>query len=480
MTRSSIVIVGAGVSGLAAAWELTGGAHGPSENTPRVELIEASDRVGGALATTGFAGRTVDLGADGFLARRAEATTLCEEVGLQGELVAISARGASLWLRGALRELPTGLVLGVPTDLGALVRTGGLGVAARMAAWRDYYLPRRYRVAADATIGEIVRAKLGRGLAYQLVEPMIGGIQAGRIDELSAASVFPALLEGARRGGSLMRALAAHAAATPGPAAAAVADGPVFCTLTGGVGSLPRVLAERLRERGVVVRLNTPVSALRPTKAEGYPWEVETAHTSTPASAVILATPGAVTAALVGGYDPALRELGSVPVAGAGIVTFSLSRASQLPISGTGILVPLATPGPSGSSMLTTAVTFLDRKWPHLRRRDDTLVRAHVGRSDDLRWSQLSDDELRDRVAEELSVLLPQRGEVLDSLVQRWPEALTQYTVGHLSRVERARDAASALSLRLAGAAYDGVGVPASIGSGRRAGREVLFEVIGP
>ena len=124
--------------------------------------------------------------------------------------------------------------------------------------------------------------------------------------------------------------------------------------------------------------------------------------------------------------------------------------------------------------MMITAVTLLDRKWPRLRRESDTLVRAHVGRSDDARWSEMDDDELRDRVRDELAVLLPRCGDVLASLVQRWPRALTQYTLGHRDRVERARRAANPLGLLLAGGAYDGVGVPASIGSGRRAGHEAL------
>ena len=122
MPRPSVVIVGGGISGLAAAWELTGGALGPSDETPRVELIEASERLGGALATTTFAGRTIDLGADGFLARRPEATTLVDELGWADRLEGIAVSGTSIWLRGALYELPAGLVLGVPTSA-AVVRS---------------------------------------------------------------------------------------------------------------------------------------------------------------------------------------------------------------------------------------------------------------------------------------------------------------------------------------------------------------------
>jgi oxygen-dependent protoporphyrinogen oxidase len=124
--------------------------------------------------------------------------------------------------------------------------------------------------------------------------------------------------------------------------------------------------------------------------------------------------------------------------------------------------------------MMVTAVTFLDRKWPRLAREDDVVLRAHVGRSDDTRFTELSDEELTQRVTEELAVLLPRFGAPAQSLVQRWPEGLPQYRVGHEQRVNAARAAARRYSFALAGNAYDGVGIPASIGSGRRAARDVL------
>jgi oxygen-dependent protoporphyrinogen oxidase len=127
--------------------------------------------------------------------------------------------------------------------------------------------------------------------------------------------------------------------------------------------------------------------------------------------------------------------------------------------------------------MMVTAVTFLDRKWPRLAREHDVVLRAHVGRIDDTRFMELSDDALTHRVAEELAVLLPRFGAPSDSLVQRWPDGLPQYRVGHERRVNEARAAAGRYAIALAGNAYDGVGIPASIGSGRRAARQVLEQL---
>ena len=474
MARRSVVVVGGGVAGLAAAYELSGPGASRDATTPRVELIELGERFGGALATIEFAGRVLDVGPDGVLARRPEALALVDELELGDRLEPIAASGAWIWLRGAAREMPDRLTLGVPTDAAALRRWPGLSRRARWALARDRRWPVRLSVGDDATIGAIVRAKLGDEVARGLVEPLIGGIQAGRIDELSARSVFPALLEAARRGGSLAAALGAGGPASPGPRHGAGSGGPAFVSLTSGLGSLVGALEGALVARGVVLRRATAVTALRRTPSGPYPWEVDTASTTTPADAIVLATPAPVTAALAGRHDAALAALSRVRSAGVAVVSLSLERATTtLPPTGTGLLVPLATAWSGPDTMLVTALTFLDRKWPHLRRDDDVLVRAHVGRSDDARWRDLDDDALVTRVLDEVRHLLGRVGPVRAAHVARWPAALAQYELGHAPLVEAARTRARDLGLALAGAAYDGVGVPATIGSGRRAAREV-------
>lgn len=468
--RASVVIVGGGIAGLAAAWELSGGAQGPTSSTPRIELIEASEHLGGPLRSAPFAGRLLDLGPDGFLARRPEALTLARELGLNDQLVAIGAAGASIWLRGALEELPRDLALGVPTSAKSIKALRGLTRSSRWAAWRDEHFARTLKVTDDVSIGTILRRKLGNELTYQLIEPMVGGIQAGRVDELSAQAVFPALFNAAQRGGSLMKALRGER----GEGASERVPGPLFMSLRDGVGSLTPELARQLRDRGVIVRTGSSVTALRATPSSSYPWEVDTADTATGANAIILATPAPTTARLTRALDGALAGLQSIASAGAAMVTFVLdARTAALPPTGTGVLVPLATAW-NDDVMMTTAVTFLDRKWEHLRRDGEILLRAHVGRIDDRRSEVLNDDTLIERVRDEVNSILGGVGTPLAARVQRWPQGLPQYYVGHNHLVTRAREALAPYAIRLAGSAYDGVGVPASIGSGRRAAREVL------
>ena len=462
MSKPSVVVIGGGIAGLAAAYELTGG---PSvDEAVRVTILEREQTPGGALQTTSFAGRTIDLGADGFLATRREATDLIRDIGRSDELEPIGASGAWIYLHRGLEAIPKGLVLGVPTRFAQVRSLRGLSLRAKWGSLRDFVAPRSLSIGDDATIGQIVRAKLGSALVDQLVEPMIGGIQAGRVDDLSAATVFPALLAAAKKGGSLQRAIRPpHSAAPPGP---------LFYSLRDGLGSLPTHLATVLQERGVTFHYGEAATYL--ARGTTRRWSVATARTVTEADAVVITTPPQVAGELLAPHSPAGESLRKIPSASAAMVTFAVARADiNLPASGTGVLVPLQTPHTANESMIVTAITLLDRKWPHLADDDSVLVRVHTGRIDDGRSSAMSDDELITRVNSELRQILGSWPTPITARVQRWPHALPQYHAGHAELVRTVRHAAEEIGIWLAGMTYDGVGVPASIGSGRLAGQGV-------
>jgi oxygen-dependent protoporphyrinogen oxidase len=467
MARRSVVVIGGGIAGLAAAWELSGGDAGEPRDDLRIEIVERAHRLGGSLRLVELDGRTIDAGPDGFLARRPEAVAFVEGLGLGNELEDIDAAGAWLFLDGRLQRIPEGLVLGVPTSAKSLKSLHGLGWRAKRNLWRDEHAPRNFTVGEDPTIGEIVRAKLGDEVAHYVVEPMIGGIQAGRIDELSARAVFPQLVAAAEKGGSLMKALAT-------PSGAGAASGAAFKSLVGGVGSLPAAIEERLVARGVIISKSTEAISLRRSATEFYRFEIDTHSTTTAANAVVVAVPPRAAGALLGHYDEALAAIGEMDAASSAMVTFAVdATAVQLPVDGTGVLVPLGTPF-GEETLMVTALTFLDRKWPHLRKNGTALIRAHVGRIDDTRAASLDDSALTARVTSELATILGAPVTARDTVVVRHPAGLPQYRPGHLTRVAAAREAAARLGVSLAGNAYDGVGIPASIGSGRRAGREAL------
>ncbi len=467
--RRTVVVVGGGITGLAAAWELA--TNGPPAT--RVVVLEAAANVGGKLRTAELGGQPVDLAADAVVARRPEAVELCRELGLGDELVPPGTSGASVWARGRLRRLPEGLVLGVPTRWWPLARSGILGPAGLLRAAADLagtvpHGPRRRlgEPGSDRSVGAVVQRRLGRQVVARLADPLIGGIHAGCVSTMSGAAVFPQLLaaDDATRG--LMRGLRAT---TPGASAPRTGAGPAFVTVRGGLGRLVERLVEALTARGVVVRTSTPVGPLR---AAGGRWVVPAGEGAVvEADAVVLAVPAPAGADIVGAVDAALAaELRAIAYSGVCLVTMRWPSAAlaELP-EGTGFLVPVE------QGLLLTAATWLSVKWPHLARPGEMLVRASSGRHGDDRAMQLDDDALVRRVTAELASIMRTSGTPLESMVTRWPMAFPQYAVGHLDRVARMDRLAGQLPapLALAGAALHGVGVPACIGSGRAAARTV-------
>ena len=470
MAPRRVVVVGGGISGLTAAWELTGGAA-QQPDAPAVTLLEASPGLGGPLQSEDFGGRTVDLGPDGFLGRRREAVDLCGEVGLADALVPIGARGASIWARGRLRALPDGHALGIPTRFWPTARSGIVGVRGALGLARDAVLPRpdvRGPI-GDRAIGPLVTRKLGRRVVDMMVDPLIGGIHAGSVDDMSAAATFPPLLAAAQRRGGLMRALRAEVP-PPDP------DGPpLFWALDGGMAALVRAMAASLEARGVDVRLSSPVDRLD-RSSEGI-WMLAAAGDAVEADAVVLATPAPVTAALLRPHDDeAAGLLDGIDYASVVLVTFRVGTVDvPTTLHGTGFLVPRHTPHKGREPWAVTACTYLDRKWPLLERDGEVLLRASLGRVDDTRAQGWDDGEVADRAWEELGALLGINAPPLEARVIRFADALPQYRVHHLLRTAGVESALARLGgVAAAGAAYRGVGIPACVASGRAAAHSLL------
>jgi oxygen-dependent protoporphyrinogen oxidase len=473
MARRRVVVVGGGISGLAAAGELTGGAT--ADDGCEVVLLEQSERLGGALRSEAIGGRTVDLGPDGFLGRRPEAAELVRQVGLGDALIPIAGRGASVWARGKLRAMPEGLALGVPTRFRPAARSGILGARGRFGLAFDLLLPRpdvRGPI-GDRAVGPLVARKLGRRVVDALVDPLIGGIHAGSVDDMSTAAVFPPLLAAAQRRGSLMRALRAEVPA-PDP------DGPpLFWALEGGMAALIDGVAQALRGRGVDVRVGAPVERLERRGAGWTVWSSggDGGRGGLEADGVVLATPAPATAVLVRPHDDeSAALLDAIDYASVTLVTFR-AGVDDVPaeLYGTGFLVPRRSPHKGHDPWAVTACTYLDRKWPHLAREGEVLLRASLGRIDDVRVEEWSDADVVERSWSELGALLGVTGQPAEAVVTRFPSAFPQYRVHHLLRTAGIEAALGRLGgLAAAGAAYRGVGIPACIAGGRDAARSLL------
>ena len=461
----TVAVVGGGITGLAAAWQL---ANAPDR--PAVVLLESDSRLGGKILT-GPDG--VEYGPDAFLARVPHAIELCRELGLEPELVSPATGQAWLWWRGRLRRLPAGLVLGVPSDLPAVARSGIIGPLGLARAGLDLILPAARhgdQAGSDRSVGEIVSGRFGRQVQARLVDPLLGGINAGRTELLSAQATAPQLDAAARSNRSLLLGLRRQAAQAGGAGAGGGPAGPVFLAHPKGLGHVVDRLAASLADREVDIRTETAVRAV--TRDRGG-FELVTDGGTVGADGLIVCTPAPVSAALLSSVAPQASDLlGAIEHASVTVVTFTFPRSALVkPFAGSGFLVPRA------DGRLMTAATFMTSKWQHVSdsHADQMVVRVSAGRYRDERAWRLDDAELISAVQDELADATGLTGAPLSVVVTRWPVAFPQYAVGHLDRVAAVESAVEReRGLAVAGAAMRGVGIPACIAQGRQAADRAL------
>uniref|UniRef100_UPI003158FE8E protoporphyrinogen oxidase n=1 Tax=Streptomyces sp. WZ-12 TaxID=3030210 RepID=UPI003158FE8E len=459
-----VLVIGGGIAGLAAAHRLLQGGA-------RVTLLEASGRLGGKLLAGDVAGVPVDLGAESMLARRPEAVDLARAVGLGDRLQPPGTATASLWTRGALRPMPKGHVMGVPGDLAPLTASGVLSPEGLARIEEDRTLPTT-DAGADVGVGEYVAARLGREVVDRLVEPLLGGVYAGDAYRISMRAAVPQLFEAARRGGSLIEGVRAlperAAAAAPG----GPANGPVFMGIAGGIGTLPGAVAGAVRRAGGEILLDTPVHELRWTGQDG--WRARAGDRTLTADAVVLAAPAPAAARLLRADCPVAADaLDPVEYASMALVTMAFRRADLAAVpSGSGFLVP-----PVDGHRIK-ASTFASHKWNWIAEADPDLfvLRTSLGRHGDEADLARDDDALVKLSLTDLGEAVGLAARPVATAVTRWTGGLPQYAVGHVDRVARIRTAVAGLPgpLRVCGALYDGVGIPACISSAHRAADELL------
>jgi oxygen-dependent protoporphyrinogen oxidase len=430
-----IAVVGAGIAGLAAA-------HALAAAGADVVVLEKSDRVGGALRTTPLDGLPVEEGADAFLVRQPWAADLARSS--VGELVHPARGAAAVLAGGRLRPLPTGTVLGVPGSLASIRRVVSPWGLARAAL--DRALPAT-DLGEDPSVGALVRNRLGPQVLDRLVDPLLGGVYAGAADGLSVRMTAPALADPGR---SLLATVAARVPPSSGA--------PVFGSTAGGIGAFPNALAV-----GLDVRLATTVTGLERGAAG---WTLLTGAAGREqrltAEGVILACPAGPASRLLDGQVTIAPHLDYASV---GIVTLLYPAGTYTPAL-SGILI-----APS-ERRVVKAITFVGRKWGHPTDAP-VAIRASVGRYGQEADLQRPDVELAGVAAAEIGAIAGVRGRPTATRVSRWGGALPQYAPGHLGRVAALR-AGLPNGVAVAGAAYDGVGIPACVRSGQDAAAALL------
>jgi protoporphyrinogen/coproporphyrinogen III oxidase len=467
-------IIGGGIAGMAAAYEFekARAAGAVVEYT----LFEAGERLGGVLASELVSGAVLERGPDSFLSEKPAAAELCRELGLGGELIPSNdaARKTYVVVRNRLVPLPDGLMFLVPTKLvpTALTRLFSSVTKARMAL-ELLHPPRSSN--EDESVAALIERHYGPEVVERLADPLLSGIYGGDARLLSARTVLPRLVEMESRYGSLTRGMLAARremrARVASRGGERVAQRSTFTTLRGGLQQLVNALEARLDPPAV--RRSTPVRAVE-RATDG--WRVTCGDRCESFDAMIVAVPAWAAARLLGFVDPALgQDLAAIPYSSSITVNLVYDEAQlgQLP-DGFGFLVPAS----EGRAML--ACTFAHRKFLGRTPPGKVVLRAFLGGVKNEAMLKESDEALLATVRRELTSILGSKVigpdvEPKYANVSCWRRAMAQYAVGHMERMKGVQARVEALpALRLAGNAYDGIGISDCIRLGRQAARDLI------
>lgn len=473
----TVVVVGGGIAGLSAAHRLV------EMKRPGlgVTLLEGSDRFGGTIHTIERDGCLIELGPDAFLSTKPWLSDLARRLGVADRIIptASTHRGAHVVHRGRLHPLPDGFLMMAPTRLGPMVTTSLFSWPGKVRCALDLVLPRG-PANDDESLGAFVRRRFGGEVLERVVQPLIGGIYAGDPDTLSLKATIPRFLEMERRHRSVIRAMVAQrrAAAKHQENASTGTTG-----TTGTTGSGARYGALNSFDRGMETIVEALLQHL-PSDAvhsrsevtsltrEGIRWRLSCDDgRQFEADAVILALPSRKAAALLHGTAADLAsELSAIPHASSAILNLVYRRSDvPHPLDCFGFVVPAV------EERKIIACTFSSVKFPNRAPEGRVLLRAFFGGSLQRELLEESDDALQQMAGEELRDLMGIEAAPLDSALARYPDAMPQYLVGHVDRMERIDSLLERHpGLALAGNAYVGVGLPDCVHSGELAADRIL------
>ncbi len=469
-SRPRVAVVGAGITGLAAAVRLV-------DRIPSVTLtvFEAADRAGGVLQTVEREGFLVERSADNFLTKQPWATDFCKRLGLGEELIPTNEalRKALVLRRGKIVPAPEGFVLMAPRQFGAVIKTPLLSWLGKLRLACEPLVPGR-RDTTDESVASFARRRLGKQVFERLVQPLLAGIYTADPEKLSMRATMPQFLEQEEEYGSLLRAAwREKSTAVTGESRAQGARYGLFWAPRKGMQQIVDAAAAALPTDSV--RTGTAVVVAQPHEGA---WRLMGADDQPLGDfdAVIVTTPAHHSAAILRSADTALATaLEEIEYAGCSVVCLGYPKQFlKTPVPGFGFVVPAI------ERRQLIAVSVASHKFPGRAPGDTVLLRAFVGGALQPELAGLPDAELLKVVQAELRDLLGLSGEPLMTEIARWPRGMPQYHVGHLDRVDRIETLVNQhIGLELAGAALRGVGVPQCIASGQQAADRVARQLAG-
>ncbi|MGE3277793.1 MAG: protoporphyrinogen oxidase [Vicinamibacterales bacterium] len=445
---SDIIVIGGGIAGLSAAWEIT-------RQGGRALVLEQSPRAGGVILTEHRDGFVIDGGPDALLIQKPAAVALCQELGLGDRLFpTLTPRTAFVVRKDRLVPLPEASFLGIPIRVAPFVTTRLFSWPGKLRMGMEVVIPRRADAGADESIGSFMRRRFGQEAVTYLAEPLLAGIHAGDVERLSMRSLFPRLLDAEQNRGSVIRSLRAMKL-PPSPKGA-------FLSLPGGISEMVDTLVARLPAG--TVRTGAGVATIE----GGRPFKVTlTSGEICEAPRVIVAVPTWAAAPMLDPLDRTLAGLcREVNYVSSATVAFGLDRSQvRHPLSGSGFVVPR----PERKALM--AASWVSSKWPHRAPEGQVLLRGFLGGAYDPEVLQQNDQTLARLAFDELAALLGISGEPRLTRVYRWPRASAQHEVGHHARMA-AIDARLAAhpGLYVTGSGFRGSGIPDCVADGRATG----------
>lgn len=462
MRQTHVVIVGAGITGLSAAFYLQKELQ-EAEKSWKVTLLESSNRLGGKIQTLVRDGFVMERGPDSFLERKKSAAQLARDLGLGDDLVS-NQTGQSYILHGEkLLPIPEGAVMGVPTKLTPFAFTPLVSPIGKLRALADLVLPQSNKLEnQDQSVGEFFRYRLGDEVVEQIIEPLLSGVYAGNIDKMSLMTLFPQFRQVEKKHRSLILGMKSMRPPNQNPS-----DKPkgIFLTLKNGLSSMVDAIEQQLTQVNVVK--GNPLQRVEKNES-GYVLYL-TEGEPLYADAVVLTTP-LLTAYRALGQADFLKPLYEKPVSVANVVLAYPKNAIHLTKEGTGFLIPRTEP------YTITACTWTHIKWPHTAPPDKALIRCYIGRAGDDDVVNHSDEALVQTVISDLKRVYAITSDPDFHVVTRWKNAMPQFVVGHQAWLKQVNEQMDQHypGIFLVGASYAGSGIPDCIDQGKKAVEDVM------